>query len=174
MSRKKRSLKERLIGLVVVLVVASAWFAFRRSLDSVKEIVKPANMTVLAEKSDTKAESEPKDDGSAWYSAEDEAYMVPLNEGLKVPEQRLNRYAYITSYNVGTRNPNWVAWTLTADHVDGEYSRGGHKFMEDMDVPEPRAGLIAIFARESVAISVDICVRQATTSGRIRRRRRLS
>ena len=93
MSRKKRSLKERLIGLVVVLVVASAWFAFRRSLDSVKEIVKPANMTVLAEKSDTKAESEPKDDGSAWYSAEDEAYMVPLNEGLKVPEQRLNRYA---------------------------------------------------------------------------------
>lgn len=139
MSRKKRSLKKRLIGLVVVLVVASVWFSFRRSLDSVKEIVKPANKTVLAEKSDTKAESEPKDDGSAWYSAEDEAYMVPLNEGLKVPEQRLNRYAYITSYNAGTRNPNWVAWTLTADHVDGEYSRGGHKFMEDMDVPEPRA-----------------------------------
>lgn len=139
MSRKKRSLKERLIGLVVVLVVASVWFAFRRSLDSEKEIVKPANKTVLAEKSDTKAESEPKDDGSAWYSAEDEAYMVPLNEGLKVPEQCLNRYAYITSYNAGTRNPNWVAWTLTADHVDGEYSRGGHKFMEDMDVPEPRA-----------------------------------
>ena len=52
------------------------------------------------------AESEPKDDGSAWYSAEDEAYMVPLNEGLKVPEQCLNRYAYITSYNAGTRNPN--------------------------------------------------------------------
>lgn len=138
MSRKKRSLKERLIGLVVVLVVAGG-FAFRRSLDSEKEIVKPANKTVLAEKSDTKAESEPKDDGSAWYSAEDEAYMVPLNEGLKVPEQRLNRYAYITSYNAGTRNPNWVAWTLTANHVDGEYSRGGHKFMEDMDVPEPRA-----------------------------------
>lgn len=58
MSRKrKRSLKERLIGLVVVLVVAGG-FAFRRSLDSEKEIVKPANKTVLAEKSDTKAESE--------------------------------------------------------------------------------------------------------------------
>ena len=124
MSRKKRSLKERLIGLVVVLVVAGG-FAFRRSLDSEKEIVKLDNKTVLAEKSDTKAESEPKDDGSAWYSAEDEAYMVPLNEGLKVPEQRLNRYAYITSYNAGTRNPNWVAWTLTADHVDGEYSQSG-------------------------------------------------
>ena len=112
MSRKKRSLKERLIGLVVVLVVAGG-FAFRRSLDSEKEIVKLDNKTVLAEKSDTKAESEPKDDSSAWYSAEDEAYMVPLNEGLKVPEQRLNRYAYITSYNAGTRNPNWVAWTDT-------------------------------------------------------------
>ena len=59
MSRKKRSLKERLIGLVVVLVVAGG-FAFRRSLDSEKEIVKPDNKTVLAEKSDTKAESEPK------------------------------------------------------------------------------------------------------------------
>lgn len=87
MSRKKRSLKERLVGLVVALVVASVWFAFRRSLDSEKEIVKLDNKTVLAEKSDTKAESEPKDDSSAWYSAEDEAYMVPLNEGLKVPEQ---------------------------------------------------------------------------------------
>ncbi len=60
MSRKKRSLKERLIGLVVVLVVASAWFAFRRSLDSVKEIVKPANMTVLAEKLTLLPEREPR------------------------------------------------------------------------------------------------------------------
>ncbi len=51
MSRKKRSLKERLIGLVVVLVVAGG-FAFRRSLDSEKEIVKLANNTVLAEKSE--------------------------------------------------------------------------------------------------------------------------
>ena len=76
MSRKKRSLKERLVGLVVVLVVASVWFAFRRSLDSEKEIVKPANKTVLAEKSDTKAECEPKDDGSAWYSAEDEMFYI--------------------------------------------------------------------------------------------------
>ena len=125
MSRKKRSLKEHLIGFIIAIVVAGGWLAFSGSHDSDEEIVKSDNKTVLAEKPDTKAESETKDDGSAWYSAEDEAYMVPLNDGLKVPEQRLNRYAYITSYNAGTRNPNWVAWTLTADHTDGEYSRGG-------------------------------------------------
>lgn len=54
------------------------------------------------------------------------------------PEQLLVRYSYFTSYNKEWRIPNWVAWHLTADHVDGKASRR-NSFREDQDVPEPRA-----------------------------------
>lgn len=55
------------------------------------------------------------------------------------PEQRLMRKAYSVSYNSTTRLPNWVQWTLTADHTDGRYSRRGQQFHEDEEVATPRA-----------------------------------
>ena len=54
-------------------------------------------------------------------------------------EIMLVRVGYTTSYNPQTKQPNWVGWRLTADHVDGEFQRKGIKFHEDEDVPEPRA-----------------------------------
>ena len=54
-------------------------------------------------------------------------------------EIMLVRVGYTTSYNPKTKQPNWVGWRLTADHVDGEFLRKGIKFHEDEDVPEPRA-----------------------------------
>lgn len=56
-----------------------------------------------------------------------------------LPEQILRRTGYVVSYNRDTRLPNWVAWHLTAEHVDGKYPRKGIKFRADTDVPEPRA-----------------------------------
>lgn len=54
-------------------------------------------------------------------------------------EIMLKKAAYTTSYNPLTKQPNWVGWHLTADHVTGPYKRNGIKFHEDEDVPEPRA-----------------------------------
>lgn len=51
----------------------------------------------------------------------------------------LKRYSYTASYNTTTRTPNWVGWVLTSDHTDGDYVRKGHTFVEDLDVPLPRA-----------------------------------
>ena len=51
----------------------------------------------------------------------------------------LTRVGYVTSYNSQTKQPNWVGWRLTADHVSGPYLRKGIKFHEDEEVPEPRA-----------------------------------
>ena len=56
-----------------------------------------------------------------------------------LPEQILKRTAYTASYNRDTRQPNWVAWHLTSDHVDGPYNRKGLKFREDEEVSLPRA-----------------------------------
>lgn len=54
-------------------------------------------------------------------------------------EQILHREGYTVSYNSTTRLPNWVAWHLTADHVDGHYKRKGIAFQEDLEVETPRA-----------------------------------
>ena len=54
-------------------------------------------------------------------------------------EQILYRKAYVVSYNKDTRQPNWVAWHLTADHVDGSVQRPQTAWHEDTDVPTPRA-----------------------------------
>ena len=53
-------------------------------------------------------------------------------------EQILIRKAYVTSYNIKTKIPNWVAWHLTSDHADGAIRRH-NAYYEDEDVPTPRA-----------------------------------
>lgn len=50
----------------------------------------------------------------------------------------LKREAYTVSYNKDTKIPNWVAWHLTSEHVDGENKRTGG-YQEDIEVPKPRA-----------------------------------
>lgn len=51
----------------------------------------------------------------------------------------LTRAGYTVSYNPTTKQPNWVAWRLTAAHTTGKYQRGGIKFQEDLEVEAPRA-----------------------------------
>ena len=53
-------------------------------------------------------------------------------------ELMIHRKAYIVSYNKSTKLPNWVAWHLTSEHIDGPYKRLGF-YLEDNDVPIPRA-----------------------------------
>ena len=56
-----------------------------------------------------------------------------------VQELLLKREGYYVSYNKERRVPNWVAWRLTAEHTNGNYYRSGEVFLEDTDVPRPRA-----------------------------------
>ena len=70
----------------------------------------------------------------------DEDYCHPRYEKQQPSsEQILQRMAYTTSYNKDTRCPNWVGWALTREHTDGDNERSNHKFLEDKEVPEPRA-----------------------------------
>lgn len=56
-----------------------------------------------------------------------------------IPQQILWRKAYVVSYNNETRQPNWVAWKLTAEHTDGEVGRLATAWHDDSEVPKPRA-----------------------------------
>lgn len=74
-----------------------------------------------------------------------EDVKVEAPAGVEVPaheegetSQLLVRKAYTASYNKETRCPNWVAWELTAEHVDGTMARR-NTYREDEEVPTPRA-----------------------------------
>ena len=77
--------------------------------------------------------------GSAIRDNQKDGYEIPKIIRKGVPSQLLERFSYKTSYNKETRTPNWVGWALTSERTDGEYARKGHSFIEDLDVPLPRA-----------------------------------
>lgn len=63
-----------------------------------------------------------------------------VDMGLEIPRftkatesQTIEHIGYTVSYNQGRRNPNWVAYELTADEVEGEEPRG-KDFIPDPDV----------------------------------------
>ena len=56
-----------------------------------------------------------------------------------ISERILSRKGYTVSYNVDRRVPNWVAWHLTAMHLNGNTKRNESTFHEDESVPMPRA-----------------------------------
>ena len=62
---------------------------------------------------------------------------------LEVPaydknDEVIRRLAYTVSYNHETKIPKWVAWHLTADHVDGPVKRKNVDFTDDMSVVDPK------------------------------------
>ena len=69
-------------------------------------------------------------------TASENQFLSPKTQ-LK-EEILLYHTAYCLSYNKETLCPNWVAWHLTASHVDGEIARS-NDYREDYDVPSPRA-----------------------------------
>ena len=78
-------------------------------------------------------------------SAEADAISSPEPEAAKVekdtllmcktpksmPSQILRRIAYITSYNHDTKCPNWVAWHLKKENLNGPYKRNGVPYYDD-------------------------------------------
>lgn len=45
--------------------------------------------------------------------------------------QIIEHEGYTCSFNVDTKNSNWVAWRLTKEHASGPWSRKGIQYMED-------------------------------------------
>ena len=77
---------------------------------------------------------EPTRDSTAAESGR--GYELPASVDGEI---LLRRMGYTVSYNPTTREPNWVAWYLSARRLDGDANRSGVEFREDESVPEPRA-----------------------------------
>lgn len=100
------------------------------------------NSTALADGADA-ATSE----SAPTYSDAGSVPPAPLLPAPKdgLSEKILRRTAYTVSYNEETRQPNWVAWTLTRANVTEENMivdrPRNAPFHEDEDTPTPRATL---------------------------------
>lgn len=86
-----------------------------------------------------KADGAGDNTGNAARTAEMPSGLEIPKSPSGMPEQILRRSGYTASYNKTTLLPNWVAWHLTAEHLDGTVKRPRKAFREDEDVPEPRA-----------------------------------
>lgn len=127
-------------GLIVFAAMCIVAYGWTKYNEHTNDAADKASQTETRYAQDTKAQEEQDaDTQDAEAYSQDAAYEYPRWSKDKPQEQILQRCAYITSYNKDTRTPNWVGWALTSDHTDGTNERGGHKFLEDTDVPEPRA-----------------------------------
>lgn len=94
------------------------------------------NTSVVA---DSLEEIQAKVNREVWSSLPDVGYPVTPDT---IPEQLLERYCYTVSYNANTRQPNWVMWQLTEDHVMPKKDGVWNEYREDEDLPlEIRATL---------------------------------
>ena len=85
-------------------------------------------------KLETTGENKPETAGEG-ANLEAQGLEIPVSK-VKVSETIKHRLAYTVSYNHDTRQPNWVAWTLTRAHASGKLKRGD--FEDDMDMPSPK------------------------------------
>lgn len=52
-----------------------------------------------------------------------------------IPERFLERCCYTASYNTKTRQPNWVMWKLTGEHVMPKKDGVWNEYREDLELP---------------------------------------
>ena len=52
-----------------------------------------------------------------------------------IPHKLLARYCYTVSYNAKTRQPNWVMWKLTGEHVMQRKEGVWNEYREDEELP---------------------------------------
>ena len=66
--------------------------------------------------SNTFEERQANESCEVWSTLSDIGYPVISDT---IPSLLLERYCYTVSYNANSRQPNWVMWQLTQDHVIG-------------------------------------------------------
>ena len=94
------------------------------------------NISVVA---DSLEETPANVNREVWNTLPDVGYPVIPDA---IPNKLLVKYCYTVSYNAKTRQPNWVMWQLTEDHVMRRKEGVWNEYREDIDLPsEIRATL---------------------------------
>lgn len=91
--------------------------------------------TVCGHRADNDSQPLSDTDTDVAAAETDEAVGAPLTASPIANEVRLTRTGYTVSYNVTTRQPNYVAWKLTPQRLRGKAKRSD-SFAEDETLPE--------------------------------------
>ena len=87
------------------------------------------NTSVVSNDSVSVVESEYRE---PWSSQSNIGYPVIPDT---IPSFLLERYCYSVSYNKFTRQPNWVMWQLTGEHVMKRKEGVWNEYREDLELP---------------------------------------
>ena len=130
-------------GKVTLLLLAALLLSFASCRNKHK---KPDNVRVPGISEITVDGQEGDKTTNELYDSKVDAFEDVRDKTMELPamlrkgeELLLRREGYFTSYNQKKKIPNWVAWHLTEGHTSGRYYRDGQVFMEDSQVPRPRA-----------------------------------
>ena len=88
------------------------------------------------------------------WSEEEFELLAPAMLGY-IPSQILERLGYITSYNKDTKCPNWVAWYLTKERIDGLFTRKGVPYYDEDGTAIGIGGITPETFRNSYFIDLD-------------------
>lgn len=120
---------------------ASQKAILKKATSELYAAVKEANDESTAD-SEKSADAFPvgaQDDKENLASDDVEEVGLPVYEKGQLSETIKKRYSYMVSYNHDMKNPNWVAWTITANHATGKVQR--MDFWDDDDMPDPKGYL---------------------------------
>lgn len=124
MSRKRKSGSW---GLVLVLIIGLVSLCAHKNKGQEENTVSEKVERCIDAKEDVAVQDN--------NTVNDNALEVPAYDKN---DEVIRRTAYTVSYNHETKIPNWVAWHLTADHVDGPVKRKNVDFTDDMSVADPK------------------------------------
>lgn len=105
---------------------------------------KDSKFLTTLQKAENNVENVASKADDAKHADSEESTTIEAGKGYELPANvdgqiLLKRIGYTVSYNIQTKEPNWVAWYLSSDRVSGDADRNGVEFTEDEEVPEPRA-----------------------------------
>ena len=105
---------------------------------------KDSKFLTTLQKAENNVENVASKADDAKHADSEECTTIEAGKGYELPANvdgqiLLKRIGYTVSYNIQTKEPNWVAWYLSSDRVSGDADRNGVEFTEDEEVPEPRA-----------------------------------
>lgn len=112
-----------------------------------KEVLKKVVSETYSALNEAEKDDSENGDGATAANGDGEKSSVVEADGLELPvytkgtlsETIKKRYSYTLSYNHDTKNPNWVAWTITSAHASGSVQR--MDFMDDEDMSDPKGYL---------------------------------
>ena len=87
------------------------------------------NTSVVSDDTESVVEGEYRD---TWSSLSNIGYPIISDT---IPSLLLERYCYSVSYNKFTRQPNWVMWQLTGEHVMKRKDGVWNEYREDPELP---------------------------------------